>query len=278
MLRTIVRVLLVLVVVLLLPRAAYAQRELLSPLGAKHTLALRQWERLYGLLTHQLGVRVVLLPPQPGVPDLVFTANAGLVVGRTFIRSRFRYPQRQREEPMIERYFRQHRFRIITLPARYTFEGEGDALWVGRTLLFGFRFRSDAPAHEELAKRLKVQVLPVELADKRFYHLDTCFCSLDERSALWFPKAFDRYGRKVIEHLVEDLVDVSEADARRFVCNAIVLGRSMVVQEGLSATLRRRLTQRDFRPHLVNLSEFLKAGGSAKCLVLRCDVQNMRVA
>ena len=236
---------------------------------ANRERAMAQWTQLYRILATTLRVPVRLLPARPGVPDLVFTANAGLVQGRTLIRSNFRYPERQREEPIIERYFRQAGFRIVRLPPRYDFEGEGDALWMGRTLIFGFRFRSDAPVHERLARVLEAEVLPVELADRRFYHLDTCFCPISETTALWFPKAFDRYGRRVLERVAEDLVDVKEADAVRFACNAIPIGRTVVMQAGASASLRRRLARRQFETVSVDLSEFLKAGGSAKCLVLR---------
>lgn len=236
---------------------------------ANHTRAVQQWERLHAVLTRTLGVHVTLLTPRPGVPDLVFTANAGLAHGRTLIRSNFRHPERRREEPLIERHFRRAGYRVIRLPPRYTFEGEGDARWVGDTLVFGFRFRSDAPAHEELSRLLKARVLPVELRDRRFYHLDTCFCPLDTHSALWFPKAFDRYGRAVIERLAPEAIAVTEADAKRFVCNAIVIGRTVVLQAGYSKPLERRLTRRGFSLHPLDLSEFLKAGGSAKCLVLR---------
>ena len=236
---------------------------------ANRQRAIAQWDRLYRLLARQFGMRVRLLTPRPGVPDLTFTANAGLVAGRTFIRSNFRYPQRQAEEPIVERYFKAAGYRVVKLNNRYDFEGEGDALWMNQTLVFGFRYRSDAPVHEELARLLKARVLPVELADKRFYHLDTCFCPLNAKTALWFPKAFDRYGRKVIERLVEDPISVTESDAARFVCNAVTVGRSVIVQAGFSGGLRRRLTRRGFALYPVDLSEFLKAGGSAKCLVLR---------
>ncbi len=236
---------------------------------ANRRRALIQWEQLHRLLTRTLGARVELLTPHRGVPDLVFTANAGLVKGRTLIRSNFRYPQRQREEPMIEQWFRRHGYRVVRLPQTSRFEGEGDALWMGETLVLGFRFRSDAPSHELLSRRLRAEVLPVELADARFYHLDTCFCPLDDSTALWFPKAFDRYGRKVIERLAPDLISVSEADAKRFACNAVVVGRAVVMQAGVSPALRRQLARRDCELYPVDLSEFLKAGGSAKCLVLR---------
>ena len=189
-------------------------------------------------------------------------------VGCTFIRSNFRYPERQREEPVYARYFRTQGVRVLTLPRALNFEGEGDALWVGHTLFLGFRFRSDAATHERLAALLKRRVLPLELKDKRFYHLDTCFCPLGSSGLLWYPKAFDRYGRKVIEDAVTDLIAVSEADALKFSCNAIVAGRHVVLHRGLSAALRRQLTRRGYQAHEVDLSEFLKAGGSAKCLVL----------
>ena len=241
--------------------------------------AARQWNALYRLLTQQLGVRVELLPPHPGVPDLVFTANAGLVVDQTLIRSNFRHPQRKREEPVIEQYFRKAGYRVVTLPRRHNFEGEGDALWMGQALVLGFRFRSDATVHEQLSRWVGAEVLPVELVDKRFYHLDTCFAPLGERTALWYPGAFDRYGRKVVERLVPDAISVSERDATRFVCNAIVVpapaaaeggpgGRAVIMHEGVSAALRRQLARRRFRLYTVDLSEFLKAGGAAKCLIL----------
>jgi N-dimethylarginine dimethylaminohydrolase len=232
------------------------------------TRALRQWTALHHLLTKRLKLSVRLLPPVNGLPDLVFTANAGLLVGRTFIRSNFRYPERQGEEAVCARYFRQLGFRVLTLPRMHNFEGEGDALWLGRTLFLGFRFRSDAASHERLSALLQREVLPVELKDKRFYHLDTCFCPLGPSTLLWYPKAFDRYGRKVIEDRAQDAIAVSEADARKFACNAIVAGRELVCHRGLSQRLRRQLTKRGYAVHELDLSEFMKAGGSAKCLVL----------
>lgn len=233
--------------------------------------AAQQWARLYHVLTRTLKAKVRLLPAHRGVPDLVFTANAGLVKGRVLIRSNFRFAQRQKEEPIISRYFRSMNYRVVTLNRRYGFEGEGDALWVKNTLVFGFHFRSDAPAHEELARLLKAEVLPVELVNRRFYHLDTCFCPLDGTSALWFPSAFDRYSRRVIKALIPDLIPVSQADAERFACNAIPIGGNLIVQAGISPPLIRQLAKRGFTLHPVDLSEFLKAGGSAKCLVLNLN-------
>ncbi len=234
-----------------------------------HRVALRQWHQLYRLLTHRLRVRVRLVRSVKGLPDLVFTANAGLVIGRTLIRSNFRFPERQGEEAVVEQDFRERGYRIVRLPRRFNFEGEGDALWIGSVLLMGFRFRSDATVHERLSRLLRCEVLPVELTDKRFYHLDTCFCPLGPTTALWYPGAFDRYGRKVIESRVPELIAASESDALRFCCNSVVVARDVVMPSGVSNSLKRRLDRRGWTVHEVELSEFLKAGGAAKCLVLR---------
>ena len=231
--------------------------------------AMRQWLALYRTLTRQLHIDVRLIRPAPGFPDLVFTPNAGLVHQRTVLLSRFRHPQRQGEAAVFARYFESRGYRVIRPTGAAYFEGEGDALWMGTTLVLGFRFRSDAAIHTQLARAVRREVLPVELTDKRFYHLDTCFCPLDRGSALWFPKAFDRYGRRVIERLVREPIAVSEADAQRFACNAIVVGNAVVLQTGCSKRLTSALERRGFRVYPVDLSEFLKAGGSAKCLALR---------
>lgn len=229
--------------------------------------AQRQWTALRGLLT-SLGARVRVRRPVAGLPDLCFTANAGLTFARTFIPARFRHPERRAEEPVHRAWFQGCGWRIADLTGRHAFEGEGDALGFGDTVVMGFRFRSEAAAHEPLSRQLGRRVLPLELRLPSFYHLDTCFAPLDDRTALWYPAAFDRWGRRVIESLVPDPVEVERSDARRFACNAVAVGRRVVMHAGASAALRRALERRAFELRETDLSEFLKAGGAAKCLVL----------
>lgn len=229
--------------------------------------ALAQWRALYELLTTRLGVHVELLDPVKGLPDLVFTANAGIVANHRFIASRFLHPERQREQPTYEAWFRARGYAIDTLPSDTCFEGEGDALWLGNTIFAGYRIRSDVRSHQTVAAILGCEVLSLELTDPRFYHLDTCFCPLDEWRALYYPPAFDAYGRRVISQFVPEAVPVDDADALRFGCNAIVVERDVVLQSGCAA-LEGLLRAAGFSPHPVDLSEFHKAGGSAKCLAL----------
>jgi N-dimethylarginine dimethylaminohydrolase len=229
--------------------------------------ARTQWRALYDLLTSSLRVGVDLLEPVKGLPDLVFTANAGLVTPGRFIASRFLHPERRQEQPTYDTWFRARGYHIDTLPEGTCFEGEGDALWLGDTLFAGYRIRSDIRSHQTAAAILGCEVLSLELIDSRFYHLDTCFCPLDDRRALYYPPAFDAYGRTVITQFIPEPIPVEDADALKFGCNAVVIGRDVVLQSGCAA-LEKTLQTHSLTPHPVDLSEFHKAGGSAKCLVL----------
>jgi N-dimethylarginine dimethylaminohydrolase len=228
-----------------------------------------QWWALHETL-RDLGVQVSLLLPVPGLPDLVFTANAGLVYRDVFISSRFRFGVRQGETLHFERWAREHGFRVLTLPPGLNFEGAGDSLFCGETLFAGYRFRSDARSHQWVAEALGVQVLPLELVDPRFYHLDTCFCPLAEGEAIYYPGAFDDYGRSVLRAHIPRLIAVSAEEAVSFSCNAVVVGRTVILNDG-APKLARALQAEGYAVRPLRLTEFIKAGGSAKCLTLRLD-------
>lgn len=233
---------------------------------ADRLLARAQWQKLYETLL-ELGAEVELIGPRPGLPDMVFTANAGLAVGRRLILSNFRHPERKGEAGHFARWFERRGFDVIRLPAELDFEGEGDGLFCGDTLFCGYRFRSDIRAHEKIAEQLECLVVSVELVDNRFYHLDTCFCPLAGGSAVWFPAAFDEYSQKAIRQHVRDPIAVADSEAARFACNSIVLDRDLLLPEGCPE-LERALAGRGYRTHPLPMSEFLKSGGACKCLAL----------
>ena len=231
--------------------------------------ARRQWWALHGTL-RDLGATIERVEPVAGLPDLVFTANAGLVYRDRVLSSRFRYGVRQGESPHFEAWFAAHGFRVEALPPSMHFEGAGDALFCGETLYAGYRFRSDARSHLWVGEHLGVEVLPLELVDPRFYHLDTCFCPLAEDEAIYYPGAFDDYGRSVLRGRIGRLIEVSAEEAVSFSCNAVVVGRVVVLNEG-APKLARALEQAGYAARPLRLTEFIKAGGSAKCLTLRLD-------
>ena len=65
----------------------------------------RQWDALYATL-RGLGAAIELVPPVAGLPDLVFTANAAVVLDRRVLLARFRHTERQGEEAHYEAAFR----------------------------------------------------------------------------------------------------------------------------------------------------------------------------
>ena len=121
-----------------------------------------------------------------------------------------------------------------------------------------------------MGERLGVEVLPLELVDPRFYHLDTCFCPLSKDEAIYYPGAFDDYGRSVLQDRIPNLIEVSAEEAVSFSCNAVVVGKTVILNDG-APKLARALQDRGYEVRPLRLSEFIKAGGSAKCLTLRID-------
>jgi N-dimethylarginine dimethylaminohydrolase len=237
--------------------------------GSDAGLARQQWTALHHAL-ESLDVIVDLIEPVRGLPDLVFTANAGLVFRDLFIVSRFRYGVRQGEAPYFENWAQSRGFQVVTLPPGYNFEGAGDALFCGETLIAGYRFRSDVRSHQWIGERLGVEVLPLELIDPRFYHLDTCFCPLAPDLALYYPGAFDEYGRSVLRDRIPHLIEVAIEEAVSFSCNAVVADKNVLLNDG-APKLAEDLRAQGFGVRPFGFSEFIKSGGSAKCLTLRVD-------
>ena len=232
--------------------------------------AARQWHRLYEALTEVADVE--LIEPQPGSPDMVFTANAGLERNGIVALSSFFYPERQGEEQHFRRWFLDAGYTILDIPRETPFEGEGDALFStdGTRLWAGHGPRTTAASHHLLQKIWNVEVVSLHLIDPRFYHLDTCFAPLAGGYVMYFPEAFDKASRAKIEafYPAEKRIIVSESDAVCFACNAINVDRTIILNN-ISTNLRHQLEARGFDIIEVTLTEFLKAGGAAKCLVMK---------
>jgi N-dimethylarginine dimethylaminohydrolase len=90
---------------------------------------------------------------------------------------------------------------------------------------------------------------------------------LPDGGAFWFPEAFDEYGQRAIRDHLRDLIDVPPEEAVHFSCNAVVLGREIILPEG-APKLVATLKDRGYTCHPLPMSEFLKAGGACKCLTM----------
>jgi lysine-ketoglutarate reductase/saccharopine dehydrogenase-like protein (TIGR00300 family) len=239
---------------------------------ANGALAAEQWHRLQLLLAGQGSVE--LITPLAGSPDMVFTANAGLVLGDQTVLSRFLHRERQAEEPHFRDWFQQHGFRVHELPKDLPFEGSGDAIFdrVSSLLWAGYGFRTELDTHALIAELLRVEVVSLRLVDKRFYHLDTCFCPLERGFLMYYPPAFDARSNAQIERRVpmEKRIILDETDAIHFAANAVNIGEALILHRA-SDTLKTQLSAAGFQVFEAPLTEFIKSGGAARCLTLRLN-------
>jgi N-dimethylarginine dimethylaminohydrolase len=231
--------------------------------------AAQQWQNLYEAMTAIADVELV--EPQPNSPDMVFTANAGLERNGTVALSSFFHPERQDEEQHFRRWFQNAGYTIFDIPRSIPFEGEGDALFSvdGTRLWAGHGPRTAAASHHFLQKIWNVEVVSLHLIDPRFYHLDTCFAPLTNGHIMYYPEAFDAASIAAIEafYPASKRIIVSESDAVHFACNAVNIKDTIILNE-ISRELTEQLQSKGFRVVQIKLSEFLKAGGAAKCLVM----------
>lgn len=261
---------------LMCPPKLYEVNYVINPWMAGHIhdssrqVAMQQWQQLYNAVMEI--AEVVLVEPQPGLPDMVFTANAGLERNGVVVLSHFFHAERQGEEKHFYHWFDEAGYTVVSVPPEIPFEGEGDALFAtdGSRLWAGYGPRTLQSSHHYLSQAWKVEVAPLHLIDPRFYHLDTCFAPLEDGSVMYYPPAFDEASIERIEayYAASKRIVVTEADALRFACNAINVNRTVILNK-ISRELSEQLESRGFRVIQIELSEFLKAGGAAKCLVMK---------
>lgn len=164
--------------------------------------ALEQWEALRHAF-EQTEVATDVIPAVPDLEDMVFTNNQVFVgQGREGERFRFivpshmRFPSRQREVPYFVEWFRVRGYRVIELDYGDEYlEGHGDLLWHtdGSKVWAGYGIRSTRGGVERFAaamRQLGITVIPLQLTEERFYHLDTCFAPLTAEAVFIYPGAF----------------------------------------------------------------------------------------
>jgi N-dimethylarginine dimethylaminohydrolase len=227
-------------------------------------IAVAQWENLRDTY-RALGHIVDLVDPVPGLPDMVYAANGGLILNGTAVVARFKHPQRQAESIAYADWMRSRGYTPVH--TRHVNEGQGDLLPIGGMILAGRGFRTDPRAHAEIAEIVCLPVVSLQLVNPRFYHLDTALTVLDDTTIAYYPPAFTECSRAQLEMLFPDAILVSSADAYVFGLNAVSDGRH-VVHPAAAVGFAEQLSRAGFEPIGVEMSELLKGGGSTKCCTL----------
>lgn len=232
--------------------------------------AFAQWRGLYQHLQRIADVR--LLHAREGSPDMVYVGHAALVQYGVAAVSSFAYAERQTEEQHLRRWFQDAGFLLWETPHETSFEGEGDAFFdaSGEHLWAAHGVRTCLHSHRHVADAWHTPVTSLHLVDPRFYHLDLCFAPLSGGEILYFPGAFDAASLAKIEAVygADKRITVSELEATQFACNVINIDRS-VLMGTVETELAARLGGLGYEVTELALSEFQRAGGSAKSLALR---------
>ncbi|MBV8117083.1 MAG: amidinotransferase [Candidatus Eremiobacteraeota bacterium] len=269
--------------VLMCPPAYFAVRDVKNPFMDPHAAvdsvrAFRQWTALRDAFV-ALGLSVEAIDPIEDLEDMVFAANQ-VFVGRGrrhkrfVVPSRMRYASRQREVAAFVTWFTQRGFDIVDLDldarAGEFLEGHGDlmrqpnsrVIWAGH----GHRSSASGVARFERAMQHEgLHVVPVELVDPTFYHLDTCLAPLNGDAALVYPGAFAPDSLCAMRNGWPRLHEVPRVDALQFVCNGVAVNGRFVASH-VTPWLERVLRDEALVPLRVDTTEFEKSGGSVFCM------------
>lgn len=241
--------------------------------------AQRQWEALRSAL-EQAGCEVETITPVAGLEDMVFAANQVFVgfhdnIGKFIVPSRMVHDSRQREVPFYVDWYRQRGYKIIevdlgTGQGNDRLEGHGDLLWQPdwSRIYAGYGFRSTSSGVEKFRdamSKLGIPVVPLELVDPHCYHLDTCFCPLNNEAVLIYPGAYAPESLVTLRGLWKRIHELTADEAHKFMGNGIVAnGRYLTPY--VSPRLEAILRQEGLSPVILDTSEFEKSGGSLFCM------------
>lgn len=243
----------------------YAINPWMKPGTVDKRRAKRQWRILVQILK-KLCIHVSTIDQESGSPDMVFSADQGIMLGNTFIVSNFRYPERRQERPRYIEWFMRHRYEIKYLPGDTYYEGSGDSNAFNNSLFVGIGFRTNRAAMFYLKKFCRLSIEPLELIHDHFYHLDTCFFILDQRTAFYYPQALSQKSINRLHCYFPQLIPLTDKEAYGFAANSVVTDHHVLLQKG-NTTFVNRLKAMGYTPIEVDVGEFLKAGGGIHCLM-----------
>lgn len=226
--------------------------------------ALREWT-LVVKAYQDLNVKVKIIDQEKDVPDMVFATDQGIMLDdTTFLLSRFRYPERQPESEYYRAWYEEHGFQIQELPPDIYLEG-GDIQRSGDRLLIGTGFRTSSDAVAVVSRLAGKEAIELELIESKFYHLDTCLMVLNEETVFYYPPAFSVSSQKKLRQLIPNLIEFTIDDVLCFAANSVPVNQTVLMHTPTEA-FRTAIEKLGYTPKVVDISEFIKAGGGIHCL------------
>ena len=236
----------------------------MKPGTINESATMSEWWKLVDIYK-KLAIQVEIIDQAHGVPDMVFATDQGIVRGNHVLLSRFWYDERKKESVYYEQWFEKNSYKITYLPSGVYFEGNGDSCFWHDKLLIGLGFRADDYTCQAVGKLLDIEVVPLEITDPKFYHLDVGFFPLNDDTAFYYPKAFSAQSREVLQKLIPNLLELTKEEANGFCANSIVTGNTVIHQKG-NIPFNHKLKELGYNSLEVDMSEFMKSGGGIHCL------------
>ena len=237
-----------------------------------------QWMNLVSILK-KYGCKINLIKPRKNLPDMVFSANSGFILDKTFFPSNFKYIYRRKERQYYIRYFKRLGYTIKYING--IFEGGGDVIYnpIQNHLWIGYGQRTNMRAAMNFKRQIshkKKNVCLLELIDPYFYHLDTCLLSFGDKYALYYPDAFSTKSKqKLLKYFKPShLIAVTRKEALNFVCNGIEIPdinkkyKGILISNKFSSRLKKKIKKLNYSCIDCSMSEFIKSGGSCACCIL----------
>ena len=229
--------------------------------------AMEQYETLKQTYK-DLGLKVLELTQDETLPDMVYAANCGFPYGKTFIKANFKHDERKKEAEHAKAFFQKRGYTLKELPEDVVWEGQGDLIAAGEKYFLGWGKRTDYEAKKYLSEFLGKEIIDFKMIDPYYYHLDTCFLPLDADTVAINPKSFDPEGLEKIHQIFQNVIEVGESDNKILACNGVVIDKTILSPSGISQQLKDEYAKYGFSVREIQTGEFLKGGGSVKCLTL----------
>lgn len=229
--------------------------------------AMREYQTLKEIY-ESLGVEVMEIEQEDGLPDMVYAANYGFLDGQKFVRANFFHPERRREAILAADYMKKNGYEVFELEDGLYFEGQGDMLKADEKYFCGYGFRTTLGSIDEVRKILAKEVIDLKLVDERWYHLDVCFCPLSPGGVLIVPEAFDQQALEKIYANFDYVIETrDEIDIAGFACNSFQVGNKLITYRMCDET-KAKIAQKGIEVIETDMSEFMKGGGSVRCLTM----------
>ena len=220
--------------------------------------AIAQHQAYQDCLT-ELGVRLISLPAESGLPDAVFVEDPAVVVNEVAIISNMGAPSRRPEATSLAKALARYRpLEFLTEPA--TLDG-GDVLRIGRSVFVGLSRRTNRDGIDQLSRLLAPYGYRVQLiAVSGCLHLKSACSHIGKDTILVNRSWIDAGPLSGFE-----LLDVPEEEPAA--ANALLVNDVVIIPANFPKT-RALLEQRGFRVKPIDVSELQKAEASVTCTSL----------